>query len=525
MSEENKTIPTDLESRLQHLQNSADFPALSTTIIEINNAVSSDTSSIQHLTNTILEDFALTNNLLKVVNTVSYGQFGGKISTISKAVVILGFDVVRNIATTLVLLNFIQNKSQAEEISDQVISTYFIGLVARQLTINLQARNYEEAMICGIFHHLGRLLSIFYFYDESQQVNALIDDGLSETEASQKVLGISYDTFGAEVAKSWHLPDRLIHGMQAFANDKVIAVNNDIDQLRVTTNLAGDLTAVAANTSVAEKYKSIQHLVNKYKKSIRVDASMLQKALDQGLTEMAAHANILNLVSKKTVWLKRVAAYTNETLQTKKQEKPVDANSESQAATTDEPLADNPLEKANESTTADDKVDGESILQAGIQDVINSLVGEYNVNEVIQIILETMYRGLNCHRVLLFVRDGKTKMMQARSGYGHGIEAILPTFKFPMDYAPDVFHLSVDKGVDIVIVDTSADPIASKIPDWYKKISNAKSFLLLPVMINKKAVGCFYADMQTINGFDEKSKSLSLLRTLRNQAVLAIRKN
>lgn len=110
MPKENKTTPTDLESRLQHLQNSADVPALSTTIIEINNVVSSDTSSIQHLTNIILEDFVLTNNLLKVVNTVSYGQFGGKISTISKAVVILGFDVVRNIATTLVLLNFIQNK-------------------------------------------------------------------------------------------------------------------------------------------------------------------------------------------------------------------------------------------------------------------------------------------------------------------------------------------------------------------------------------------------------------------------------
>lgn len=311
----------DLESRLQHLQNSADFPALSTTIIEINNVVSSDTSSIQHLTNTILEDFALTNNLLKVVNTVSYGQFGGQISTISKAVVILGFDVVRNIATTLVLLNFIQNKSQAEQIGDQVISTYFIGLVARQLTINMQARNYEEAMICGIFHHLGRLLSIFYFYDESQQVSALIEEGMSEAEASSKVLGVSYDAFGAEVAKSWHLPDRLIHGMQAFPNNKVTEINNEQDQLRVTTNLASELTTVAATTNVEEKHKTIQHLVNKYKKVIRVDASMLQKALDQGLTEIAAHANILNLVSKKTVWLKKVANYTNEVISTKKHEK------------------------------------------------------------------------------------------------------------------------------------------------------------------------------------------------------------
>ncbi len=516
---------TDLESRLQYLQNSADFPALSTTIIQINNVVSSDTSSIQHLTNTILEDFSLTNNLLKVVNTVSYGQFGGRISTISKAVVILGFDVVRNIATTLVLLNFIQNKSQAEQIGDQVLSTYFIGLIARQLTINLQARNYEEAMICGIFHHLGRLLSLFYFYDECQQVNALINSGMSETKASQKVLGVSYDAFGVAVAKSWQLPDRLIHGMQAFTNDKVIEVKNDIDQLRITTNLAVELTTVAANTSVAEKYKTTQDLVNKYKKSIRIDASMLQKALDQGLTEIATHANILNLVSKKTVWLKRVADYTNETLPTKKQEKPIDANSEAEETTDSTLTKSPPPEKANESTTADEKIDGESILQAGIQDVIDSLVGEYNVNEVMQIILETMYRGLHCHRALLFIRDGKTNMMQARSGYGSDIQAVLPAFKFPLDYAPDVFHLSVDKGIDIVIVDTQANPISSKIPDWYKKISTAKSFLLLPVMINKKAVGCFYADMQTTNGFDEKSKSLSLLKTLRNQAVLAIRKN
>lgn len=80
---------------------------LLTTISEINNVVSSDTSSTQQLVNIILEDFSLTNNLLKVVNTVSYGQFGGKINTISKAVAILGFDAVSNIATTLVLLDFL----------------------------------------------------------------------------------------------------------------------------------------------------------------------------------------------------------------------------------------------------------------------------------------------------------------------------------------------------------------------------------------------------------------------------------
>lgn len=512
---------TDVKSRLQFMQNSDDFPALSTTISGINNVVSSDTASTQQLVNIILEDFSLTNNLLKVVNTVSYGQFGGKINTISKAVVILGFDAVRNIATTLVLLDFLQNQPQAEQLKDQVISAYFVGLISRQLTINLNASNYEEAMICGIFHNLGQLLSHFYFFDESQKVNQLMADGMSETEASQTVLGVSYNKLGLEVAKSWSLPERLTQGMQSFSNNKVPTAVNEFSQLRATVNLASELTTIAASTEIKDKHKTIQQLVDKYKKAVPIDAPMLQKTLDQGLSEMAARANILKLVSKKTQWLKRVSDYSNETLSSKKQTQKLDTETQSKNDSPDKTLDEN----EGELSASNEEIDAETTLQAGIQDVINTLVGECNVNEVIQMILETMYRGLQCHRVLVFIRDGKTNSMQARSGYGHDIDKVLPKFKFPLDYSPDVFHLSADKGVDIVIVDTDAEAIAAKIPDWYKKTSSAKSFLLLPVMVNKKSVGCFYADMETTNGFDEASKSLSLLRTLRNQAVLAIKQN
>jgi hypothetical protein len=44
-------------------------------------------------------------------------------------------------------------------------------------------------------------------------------------------------------------------------------------------------------------------------------------------------------------------------------------------------------------------------------------------------------------------------------------------------------------------------------------------------MINQKAIGCFYGDMLTTNGLDTTSKSLDLLRTLRNQVILAIKQS
>lgn len=86
-----------------------------------------------------------------------------------------------------------------------------------------------------------------------------------------------------------------------------------------------------------------------------------------------------------------------------------------------------------------------------------------------------------------------------------------------------MFHLAVDKGVDIVIEDLRAESIASKVPAWYRGLIDAQSFILLPIVINKKTLGLFYADMQQANSLKLSERQLSLLRTLRNRAVLAIK--
>ena len=92
-----------------------------------------------------------------------------------------------------------------------------------------------------------------------------------------------------------------------------------------------------------------------------------------------------------------------------------------------------------------------------------------------------------------------------------------------MAFMPDVFHLAMDKGADIVIEDVTAQNIVSKIPAWYREAVTSQSFLLLPVMINNKAIALFYADMEQANAMQVSQRQLSLLRTLRNQAVLAIK--
>jgi hypothetical protein len=63
----------------------------------------------------------------------------------------------------------------------------------------------------------------------------------------------------------------------------------------------------------------------------------------------------------------------------------------------------------------------------------------------------------------------------------------------------------------------------SRIPAWYREKVNAQTFLVLPIVISGKVIGMFYADRDNAGELNIEPQHLRLLKTLRNQAVLAIR--
>jgi len=510
-----------LEFLLRRMRSKSDFPALSNTISEINQIVASESESSNHLTRVILQDFALTNKLLRLVNTVSYTQFGGNINTISKAVVILGFDSVRDIAMSLILLDFMQNKSQAAQLKDDVVGSFFAGMVAAQLALGRGARSAEEAMICGMFHNLGRLLATFYFFEESQEVARLVEQGMSETKAALKVLGLTYNELAIGIAKSWSFPERLLAGMHKLGSDKVRKPRGDLEQLTATVNLANELCAIAASTSAEEKDNALRQLSERYQDAVKVSEQQLGSALENGLQEVSKRAAILDIPAARSPLLRKISQWNGEP-ESPPTEKP-DVPDHMAGITHLDTVAEAQTLAENNGNANQPQTDPETVLSAGIQDVTNTLVEDYNLNSVLQMVLETMYRGMRFNRILIFVRDIKSNQMTARFGFGRDIATVLPKFHFPLAFVPDVFHVALEKAVDIVIQDVTAENISSKIPLWYRDGVSAQSFLLLPVMVNGKAVGLFYADMENANTLQVSQRQLSMLRTLRNQAVLAIK--
>lgn len=508
-----------LEFLLRRMRSQSDFPALSNVISEINRIVSSDSESASKLARAILQDFALTNKVLRLVNSVSYGQFGGGINTISKAVMIMGFETIRNVAMSLIMLEFMKNKAQSAQIKDEVVAAVFSGIIAAQLSVGKNIHDAEEVMVCSMFHNFGRLLATFYFFEESQAVARLVEQGMSEESAATRVLGIPYSELGSGVAKSWNFSPRMLAGMRKLPEGDVCAPQGEMMQLTMVVNMANELCAVAATTSVEKKEQALRALSERYRGALKVSVQEMGVALNTGMGEMSRRSAVMGISPGKSALLKKVRAWSEYDPEAER-EKHEKAQTQVEIASPDRVVAQQAEGKEDESAARNP----EEILGAGIQDVTTSLVGDFKLSDLLLMVLETMYRGMGFNRALIMIRDNRLNMMVGRFGFGAKIESELAHFRFAISpSATDVFQLSIEKGADILIENTQASNIADKVPAWYRSSADAPCFLLLPVMVKDKAIALFYADMLKADGLNISKQQLSLLRTLRNQALLAIK--
>jgi len=501
---------------LQRMRSKQDFPAISGVISEINRIVASEDESSNRLTSVILQDFALTNKLLRLVNTAAFNRFGGSINTISKAVSILGFETVRNIAASLMLLEFMQNRSQAAQLKEEIVKAVFAGDLAAQISSRDDVRNVEEILIGALFHNLGKMLAIFYFFEESQEIAHLADAEKNEELAAARILGISYSELGMNVARNWNFPQHLISTMRPIADGAVPAPRNDLEQMTARINLAYELCDMSALPGYMDKRERLAELSARYKDAVRISEQDLPGILKNSLEEMGKRSSVLNINTAGSSLLSRMRQWSASTAPAQKTKAENDMD-----GVTD--LGQSVSDRYGEHDSLTLPLNPDSILGAGIQDVTNSMMGDFNLNDVLKIVLETMHRGMGFNRTLFMIRNNAQGVMTARFGFGPDIGKLIPHFHFSLRFEPDVFHLSIEKGLDISIEDVRSLNILDKIPNWYRHIVDAPSFILLPLMVDGKPVGLIYGDMSNANQIDISRQQLSLLRTLRNQAVLAIK--
>lgn len=513
-----------LEFLLRRMRHKSDFPALSSSVSAINKLTDSDKESIHKLSDTILKDYALTNKILRLVNSTFYRQAGGNISTVSRAVVVLGFDAVRNIAITVLLFEHLQSNSNIKELKESFLYANLAGLLARNVGKKFLARESEEAFICALFHSLGKLLAQYYFPEEVETMRILVQQKkMKEDQVSVQVLGISFEELGIGVARNWGFPTSIVNSMRKLSEGGVRKPATHDETLWVTSGFANELCAIMAATSAEERPQAIKQISARFSASMKFSDKQLQGVLAQSFDELTQIASILQVNLKQSPFACQVASFTGATLGGDITPQPSGVTDTLGASLSRVGLAShaNPADGSTDESAVRDQ--SESILTAGIQDISNSLLDDFSLSDTLRVILETMYRAMGFKRVILCLKDARMDQMVGRFGFGPDTAELVKLFRFPLAFSSDVFHLATSKAVDILISDIDEPKIADKIPAWYRGTIPARTFILFPLNIKGKPVALIYCDKDKAGSIVISEKELQLLKTLRNQAVLAIK--
>jgi HD-like signal output (HDOD) protein len=196
---------------LDAIRSHPQLPGLAANIGRIVAIADSENESIQELRDVILADVHLTQRILAIANSVGYRLHSGSgVSTISKAIVVIGFEQVKVIALGMMFVDQIPDQERAAAMKGELIRALQASLLAREMSRQLAPDDKEKAGIAALLGNVARLLLVMIDYKRYVEISRRVEAGATEAAASFEVLGMSVETLTKEVLTLWGIPDTLV---------------------------------------------------------------------------------------------------------------------------------------------------------------------------------------------------------------------------------------------------------------------------------------------------------------------------
>lgn len=193
----------------------ADLPPLPAVVTRIMDTVNRPDTSAEDLNRLISMDQGLSSKVLRIVNSAYYG-FPKRISTITHAIVILGFNTVRNLVLGVSAFGLLTQKSMPYGLNR---TKFWEHSIAVAVASSFLAKRYmprarsaaEEAFVGGLLHDIGTLFLDSYFPVQYAVAMAFAArEGKASREAETLVLGIDHVMVGRRIAECWNFPPHLV---------------------------------------------------------------------------------------------------------------------------------------------------------------------------------------------------------------------------------------------------------------------------------------------------------------------------
>lgn len=499
------------------MSRNADFPAVRESIRTIQSVARSETAHLRVFTDQILQDVSVTNKLLRLINTAFYSTVGGgTITTVSRAIALMGFAPVGMLAGSVMLFDKLPKGPHAERMREEFAHSLMAAILAHEMCPMRQVE--ENAYISALFQNLGRMLSHLHLQEEAEQIEATIaeqgipeDDREGRNRIEKQVMGLHYDDLSAEIGKQWGWPEGLIHSLRPLVPEDPEKPAEQHEFLRMVVTGANTLGRELLRLNGAERLAAAERFHAKWGIPLGLKLEDMEGLVERASQKWYDVAKTLGLPrpgSKPAV--KKTAEPAKSTVKsTAAPAKP--------AAPAAKPAAPAPTPAAKASPAVTDA------LSRGIEAISQAAMTDMPLTDVLKQVMQLMGDALKLQRVVVCLRDPGGGPLMGVLGHGADAMAIAGKFRIPLEPPTDLFGLLSAKNADTLISDAADPVIAQRLPAWFKQQVAAPTFLLLPLTVQGRCAGLIYGDRNKAGTLAVDEATFALLKTLRNQLVITMR--
>jgi putative nucleotidyltransferase with HDIG domain len=191
-----------LKERAERIKELSTLPSVILRILEVMNNPMADARDVER---EIIEDPVITGKILKIANSPFYGA-NRDISSVSQAVVLMGFAEVQNIALSVSIFSRFAEPTRLFDRHQFWEHCFATATTAEALQRRVNAQT-NEGFVVGLLHDIGRIVLDQQFPNEFREIVTLAEARkISLLEAERRVLGVTHCDVGYWVTEKWNLP-------------------------------------------------------------------------------------------------------------------------------------------------------------------------------------------------------------------------------------------------------------------------------------------------------------------------------
>ena len=483
------------------------LPVLRRTVSRIVALASTLKSDIGQLAQTILQDQPFTAKVLAVANSPYYKHNPEPITTITRAIIQIGYTTLRDIAVAAELTEMAQKRlPHGINLHNLLAKAFVAAHHAKNVSESLHAQHAEQIFTHTLLRSIGDFALAYYMPQEYREVDKLMrDQGLHPDAAYQQILGITSQEFRVAIIEAYDLPPELAGPMPNWG---AVASWSEQERMQAIAAVAHEVTTILF-TQRPDANACLNELLGKAAKAFGLKTMELESLIVEGFRKACTLGQSLELEPASFLPAVPEAIPVDHVLHPL-----IDA-----CIKIVEPLLSASLDQVPISPPSD-SLGSAGLLVSVLTDLTHHVMTAPDLNTVLTCVLEGLHRAVGFdHAIVVLTVPGKTSA-EGRSGVGADIPALLPLFSVSTNPSANLLaHCMSNKNPMRL---SAGQPVSPSLPPAILNAIQPTGIALAPLYASNRVIGLIWADRKDDDIGDAMWKSFQLFAMQANLALMRL---